>query len=66
MGTWLHKLQNMVQMVLLVNNNQSNSRWQNELGLLGHTGLYTKPQSYRLMDVTHFVPSHRGGQAQSP
>lgn len=47
-GMWLRKLQNTVQMILLINNNKSNSRQQEELGLLGHAELPTKAPFYSL------------------
>ena len=63
---WLHELQNTVQMILLINNNKSNSGWQRELELVGHTGLHTKPQSYHLKHEAALCSLRRAGPARHP
>lgn len=35
----IHNIHITLQMVIFINNSEGNSRWQKELGLLGHTGL---------------------------
>lgn len=60
---WLCKLQNTVQMILLINNNKSNSQWQRERLNFWVTQAYTpNPSPITWSMRPHFVPFAEPGQ----